>query len=78
MERDKTLYEKAILNDFQIDNIVDNLNRCREISNELKLIDIIDPGSRQINLLSELLYRIQNMPDLELLDFNMFMNNEPN
>ena len=78
MERDKTLYEKAILNDFQIDNIVDNLNRCREISNELKLIDIIDPSSRQINLLSELLYRIQNMPDLELLDFNMFMNNEPN
>ena len=45
MERDKTLYEKAILNDFQIDNIVDNLNRCREISNELKLIDIIDPSS---------------------------------
>ena len=78
MERDKTLYEKAILNDFQIDNIVDNLNRCREISNELKLIDIIDPSSRQINLLSELLYRIQNMPDLELLDFNLFMNNEPN
>ena len=78
MERDKTLYEKAILNDFHIDNIVDNLNRCREISNELKLIDIIDPSSRQINLLSELLYRIQNMPDLELLDFNMFMNNEPN
>ena len=78
MERDKTLYEKAILNDFHIDNIVDNLNRCREISNELKLIDIIDPSSRQINLLSELLYRIQNMPDLELLDFNMFMNNDPN
>ena len=78
MERDKTLYEKAILNDFQIDNIVDNLNRCREISNELKLIDIIDASSRQIKLLSELLYRIQNMPDLELLDFNMFMNNEPN
>ena len=78
MERDKTLYEKAILNDFQIDNIVDNLNRCREISNELKLIDIIDPSSRQINLLSELLYRIQNMPDLELLDFNMFIDKEPN
>ena len=78
MERDKTLYEKALSNDFKIDNIVDNLNRCRQISSELKLIDVIDPSSKKIGLLAELLYRIQKMPDLELLDFNMFIDKEPN
>tara|TARA_R100000329_G_C7536790_1_gene189437 strand:+ start:125 stop:361 length:237 start_codon:yes stop_codon:yes gene_type:complete len=78
MERDKTLYEKALSDDFQIDNIVDNLNRCREITNELRLVDVIDPSSRQIGLLCELLYRIQNMPDLEILDFNLFVDREPN
>ena len=66
------------MNDFQIDNVYDNLERCREISRELQLTDIIDPNSKQIGLLSELLYRMKNMPELEILALNLLDDQEPN
>ena len=66
------------MNDFNIDNVYENLERCREISNELKLTDLIDPNSKQIGLLSELLYRMKNMPELEILDLNLLDDQEPN
>jgi hypothetical protein len=78
MERNRTLYQRARMNDFQIDNVYDNLERCREISRELQLTDIIDPNSKQIGLLSELLYRMKNMPELEILDLNLLDDQEPN
>jgi len=78
MERNRTLYQRARMNDFQIDNVYDNLERCREISRELQLTDIIDPNSKQIGLLSELLYRMKNMPELEILDLNLLEDQEPN
>ena len=66
------------MNDFKIDSVYDNLERCREISRELQLTDIIDPNSKQIGLLSELLYRMKNMPELEILDLNLLDDQEPN
>jgi len=78
MERYKTLYQRAMIGDFNIGNVYENLERCREISAELKVMDIIDPSSRQIGLLSELLYRMKNMPELEILDINIIQDQEPN
>ena len=78
MERKRTLYQRARMNDFKIDSVYDNLERCREISQELKLTDLIDPNSKQIGLLSELLYRMKNMPELEILDLNLLDDQEPN
>ncbi len=66
------------MNDFRIDSVYENLERCREISEELQLTDIIDPNSKQIGLLSELLYRMKNMPELEILDLNLLDDQEPN
>ena len=78
MERNRTLYQRARMSDFHIDNVYENLERCREISQELKLTDLIDPTSKQIGLLSELLYRMKNMPELEILDLNLLDDQEPN
>ena len=78
MSEYKTLYQKALSGDFEIDNVFENLERCREISAELKLMDVIDPNSKQIGLLSELLYRMKNMPELEILDMTMMHDEEPN
>ena len=55
MSEYKTLYQKALAGDFKIGNVYENLERCREISAELKLMDVIDPNSKQIGLISELL-----------------------
>ncbi len=78
MDWHETLYHKALFGEFEVGNIYQNLERCREISSELSIIDIIDPNSRQIGLLSELLYRMKHMPELEILDINLFDAEEPN
>lgn len=78
MERARTLYQRARTGDVEIGNVYQNIERCREISNELLLTDIIDPSSRQIGLLSELLYRTKHMPELEILDLNLLSDEEPN
>mgnify|MGYP003112234995 FL=1 len=74
----KTLYQKALDGDFEINDVYYNLERCREISKELKIMDIIDPNSKQIGLLSELLFRMKNMPELEILDITRLDDQEPN
>ena len=78
MSEYKTLYQKALSGDFKIGNVFENLERCREISEELQLMDVIDPNSKQIGLISELLYRMKNMPELQILDVNLFTDEEPN
>ena len=78
MDWHETLYHKALFGEFEVGNIHQNLERCREISGELSIIDLIDPNSRQIGLLSELLYRMKHMPELEILDVNLFDAEEPN
>ena len=78
MERARTLYQRARTGDVEIGNVYQNIERCREISDELLLTDIIDPSSRQIGLLSELLFRIKHMPELEILDLNLLSDEEPN
>ena len=78
MSEYKTLYQKALAGDFEIGNVFENLERCREISSELQLMDVIDPNSKQIGLISELLYRMKNMPELQILDVSLFTDEEPN
>ena len=78
MDWHETLYHKALFGEFEVGNIHQNLERCREISGELSIIDLIDPNSKQIGLLSELLYRMKHMPELEILDINLFDAGEPN
>ena len=74
----RTLYQKALSGDFEIRDVYHNLERCREITKELKIMDIIDPNSRNIGLLSELLYRMKHMPELEILDIDLMDDQEPN
>tara|TARA_R100001594_G_scaffold51678_1_gene85165 strand:- start:35399 stop:35635 length:237 start_codon:yes stop_codon:yes gene_type:complete len=74
----KTLYQRALSGDFEINDVYHNLERCREISNELSILDIIDPTSKQMGLLSELLYRMKHMPELEILDLDVFADQEKN
>tara|TARA_R100000781_G_scaffold75004_2_gene46669 strand:- start:601 stop:837 length:237 start_codon:yes stop_codon:yes gene_type:complete len=70
MGKELTLFDKALVGDFEIGDIHYNINRCKEISRELKILDIIDPSSRKMGLMSELLYRVQNMPELHLVEFD--------
>jgi len=79
MDNRVTLYQKAILGDFEVSNVYDNIERCKEISYDLNITDIINPSSKEIGLLAELLYRVKNMPELEIIDhFDIETDQEPN
>ena len=50
------------------DNYVDNLNKLREIANNLKSLDILDPSSKTIMLVTEMVRRAKLIPELEMVD----------
>mgnify|MGYP003135624022 FL=1 len=78
MERERTMFEKALKGDYEIVDIFTNIKRCKEISDQLEILDIIDPTSRDMGLLAELVYRVSNMPELELIEVDEFNLNNPN
>ena len=56
-----------------MDNYVDNLNRIRELADEVKVLDLLDPSSKVLNILTEIIERCRHIPELEMVD-NNFMN----
>ena len=78
MNREPTMFEKALMGDYEVEDIHSNLKRCREISGQLNVLDIIDPSSRNIGLIAELVFRVNNMPELELIEVEDFNLSQPN
>lgn len=59
---------KAIDGDINVESTFENLNKCFNLARNIKLTDIIDPNSKQIGELAELVYRLQNCPDFEIIN----------
>ena len=78
MNRERTMFEKALMGAYEVDDIYSNLRRCREISGQLNVLDIIDPTSRNVGLIAELVFRVNNMPELELIELEEFNLSQPN
>lgn len=50
------------------DNYVDNLNKLRELAFSIKNLDILDPTSHTILILTEMVQRAKLIPELEMID----------
>ena len=57
----KTLYQKAKADKLEELDIFSTIERIQEISTETKLTDLIDPTSRQMGLIAELLWRVERI-----------------
>jgi len=73
MKDKQTLFQRARLGDFDTDNLITNLNRCKEIADTLSFSSIVDNTSRDMGLIAELLYRVKNMPSMECIDFESML-----
>jgi len=73
MEDKRTLFQRARSGDFDTDNLISNLNRCKEIADSLSFSCIVDNTSRDMGLIAELLYRVKNMPSVEYIDFESML-----
>ena len=78
MDRERTMFEKALIGDYEIKDVFTNIQRCREIYSELRILDLIEPNSRNVSLMAELVYRVKNMPELELIEVDEYSLNNPN
>ena len=56
------------------DHYVDNINALKKLSQEIKAVDLLDPTSRTVMQLTEIIGRCKELPDLELVDFNEQVN----
>ena len=73
MKDKQTLFQRARSGDFDTENLITNLNRCKEIADTLSFSSIVDNTSRDMGLIAELLYRVKNMPSVEYIDFESML-----
>ena len=58
------------------DNYIDNLNMLRELASSIKALDLLDPSTRTVTILTEIIERCKYIPELEMIHHNPFMNIE--
>lgn len=61
---------KALNEEFELKSSFNSLNKCIELSKKMKLTELINPSSKTTGDLAELIYRLQNLDEFEVLDFN--------
>jgi len=50
------------------DNYVENLNKLRKLAKNIKSLDILDPTSKTILDITEIIQRARLIPELEMID----------
>jgi hypothetical protein len=63
----KNNFEKAMDNYYQIDSTFKNINKSIKLAKKIKVYDIINSSSREISILAEIVSRLQNSDELEIL-----------
>tara|TARA_B110000263_G_C15129658_1_gene428220 strand:+ start:199 stop:393 length:195 start_codon:yes stop_codon:yes gene_type:complete len=58
-----------------MDNYADNLKKIRELADGVKVLDLLDPSSHIVNIMTEIIERCKQIPELEMID-NNFINME--
>jgi len=52
------------------ESYADNINVLKEIAKQIKAIDLLDPSSRTVSLMTEIIERCKRLPQLEMVDLN--------
>ena len=50
------------------DNYVENLNKLRKLAENIKSLDILDPTSQTILVITEIIQRAKLIPELAMID----------
>ena len=65
-----TKFMQVFNEDIELMNTFESLNKCIELSKQITLTDLISPSSKTTGEVAELIYRLQNLVEFEVLDFN--------
>ena len=68
----KTRFEKALGNEYREESSINNINEAIKLAYNLKIVDILEPNSKVIGELAEIVSRLQNADSLEVIDIELF------
>mgnify|MGYP001170250479 CR=1 FL=1 len=68
LNKSKTM--RALNGEIELVGTFQSLNKCIELAKKIELIEIINPSSKITGDLSELVYRLKNLEEFEVLDLN--------
>ena len=68
----KTRFDKALNNVYSESSTIQNINKSIELANNMQIIDILEPTSKTIGEIAEIISRLQNADSLETVDIELF------
>tara|TARA_R100001082_G_scaffold96022_1_gene63430 strand:- start:643 stop:876 length:234 start_codon:yes stop_codon:yes gene_type:complete len=68
----KTRFDKALENAYSEESSHENINKSIQLAKNLKILDVIDPSSKIIGELAEMVSRLKNAEKLEIVDISDF------
>ena len=68
----KTRFDKALNNVYSESSTMQNINKSIELANNMKIVDILEPTSKTIGEIAEIINRLQNADSLEVIDIELF------
>jgi aspartate aminotransferase-like enzyme len=71
----KTKTNKALDNEWEDETSYDNINKAIKLAKNIKVIDIINPTSTIVHDLVEIVSRLQNSDELEIVDMPEYTGN---
>tara|TARA_R100000315_G_C5159626_1_gene91751 strand:- start:27 stop:260 length:234 start_codon:yes stop_codon:yes gene_type:complete len=71
----KTKTNKALDNEWKDETSYDNINKAIKLAKNIKVIDIINPTSTIVHDLVEIVSRLQNSDELEIVDMPEYTGN---
>ena len=72
MKTRKTRFNNALNNNFMEESSHININKAIKLAMKMKVIDILEPTSKTIGELAEIVSRLQNADWLEVIDIEVF------
>jgi aspartate aminotransferase-like enzyme len=71
----KTKTNKALDNEWEDETSYDNINKAIKLAKNIKVIDIMNPTSTIVHDLVEIVSRLQNSDELEIVDMPEYTGN---
>ena len=69
----KTRLDKALHNFYSDESNNTNINEAMKLAKTIEIIDILDPSSKTVGELAEIVNRLQNADELEIVDMDDFL-----
>ena len=68
----KTWFDRALSEEYSEESTLTNINKAIELAYNMKILDILEPTSKTIGELAEIVSRLQNADTLENVDMDIF------